>query len=95
MNIDDDNETTPQEVWIYLVDRDGERLTNEQPLVMVPGEGGGPAGTVGADASTTFKFLDGMEDREPMSFGIRFADGHVLTSEVPDGGLHKWEQGEE
>lgn len=76
---------TPREVWAYLVDCEGTRLTEEQHVVLMPNADG----TAETAMDRTFASLPGMEDREPAAIAMRFADGHVTTGELPDGG---WEQ---
>lgn len=85
----------PMEVWAYLVDCDGAKLTEEQHVVLAPG--GGEEGMVGAALERTFEALDGMEDREPVAIEMRFVDGHVARGEMPPGSWDKvqWEEDEE
>lgn len=89
-------EDHPMEVQAYLVDEAGVRLTEEQHVVLVPGEGE-RAGQVSAQIERVFETLPGMEDRQPAAIAFRFVDGHVATGEVPEGAWERvaWEEEED
>jgi hypothetical protein len=87
------DEGAPREVWAYLVDCEGTPVTEEQHVVLVPGQ----TGTVEAALQRTFESIEGMEDRQPVAIAFRFADGHVATGEIPEGAIEhvQWEEEED
>lgn len=74
----------PKEIWVYIVDGSGEKISDEVPAVLTFSHTDPEAGDQWTVvAARGYRALEGMEARKPAAMAVRFADGHVATGPVP------------